>query len=286
MEFSKEDKYFIRCLDFLPIQAVSADTSRMTLAYFGIAGLDLLNKLHLIAPTKKSVYVDWIYAQYINSARNDKDVARMGFRGAPFAGAPHQPHTEQSPVDNYDTAHLAMTYTAMCALIVLGDDLSRIDRNTIIQGMSSLQQSNGSFIPCLGSSEADMRFLFCACAISYILNDWRAVDQDKAISFILQSQSYDGGFGQGPMLESHGGSTYCAIASLYFMNRLDVLSSRQRQLAQLWCLQRQGDGFHGRINKPEDTCYAFWIGSSIEVNSHILQHSFTNEFVDSSLKWN
>lgn len=33
-------------------------------------------------------------------------------------------------------------------------------------------------------------------------------------------QSYDGAFGQGPGQESHGGSTFCAIASLILLNKL------------------------------------------------------------------
>ena len=34
-------------------------------------------------------------------------------------------------------------------------------------------------------------------------------------------QAFDGAFGQGPGLESHGGSTYCAIAALSLIGRLD-----------------------------------------------------------------
>lgn len=39
-----------------------------------------------------------------------------------------------------------------------------------------------------GSGEADMRFLYCACAISYILDDWSGVDVDRAVNYILSSQ--------------------------------------------------------------------------------------------------
>jgi geranylgeranyl transferase type-1 subunit beta len=49
-----------------------------------------------------------------------------------------------------------------------------------------------------------MRFLFCACAISYILNDWSGIDIPKAVLFIIKSQNYDGAFGTNPNLESHG----------------------------------------------------------------------------------
>lgn len=37
-----------------------------------------------------------------------------------------------------------------------------------------------------------MRFLFCACAISYMLNDWSGVDIDRAVQFVKTCRSYDG----------------------------------------------------------------------------------------------
>jgi geranylgeranyl transferase type-1 subunit beta len=49
-----------------------------------------------------------------------------------------------------------------------------------------------------------MRFVFCACAVSEILNDWTGFDIDKAVEFIRKSQNYDGGFGFAPSLESYG----------------------------------------------------------------------------------
>ncbi len=109
-----------------------------------------------------------------------------------------------------------------------------------------------------------MRFLYCACAISAMLDDWRGVNIPKAVEFIRSSTSYDGGIAQRPMSESHGGSTYCAIAALSLMQQLDQgLADRQRTLQ--WCLRRQIEGFQGRINKPGDTCYSFWIGASLQL---------------------
>lgn len=32
-----------------------------------------------------------------------------------------------------------------------------------------------------------------------------------------------------------------------------------------WCIHRQVKGFQGRVNKPEDTCYAFWIGATLQL---------------------
>ena len=38
---------------------------------------------------------------------------------------------------------------------------------------------------CIGG-EKDARFLFCACAISAILNDWSGVDVDHAAAFLMR----------------------------------------------------------------------------------------------------
>ena len=62
-----------------------------------------------------------------------------------------------------------------------------------------------------------------------------------------------------------GGSTYCALASLVLMNRLNTLTSDQLEKIKRWCIFRQKSGFHGRPNKPVDTCYSFWVGASLKV---------------------
>jgi prenyltransferase beta subunit len=53
---------------------------------------------------------------------------------------------------------------------------------------------SGAFRATLSESgEADVRFLYCACAISAILQDWSAVDRDRAVDYILQCVTYEGG---------------------------------------------------------------------------------------------
>lgn len=36
--------------------------------------------------------------------------------------------------DNYKWGHLAMTYTSIAILVILGDDLTRLERKAIIEG--------------------------------------------------------------------------------------------------------------------------------------------------------
>lgn len=127
----------------------------------------------------------------------------------------------------------------------------------------------------------------------------------------MRLKSYDGGIGQGPGLESHGGSTYCAIAALALMDRVDEMAALRPRVLD-WCIKRQlgeahpswGEaghaadaaaseddatnsddtsdttiiddtgGLQGRPNKPADTCYAFWIGATLQLlhATHFLSH--------------
>jgi len=234
-------------------------------AFFALSGLDILNSLHLVEDNKYEI-IEWIYSnQKLPDTSNiaaDTSVMRCGFRGS-STSACNKPLLQGC---DYDCSHIAMTYTALASLLILGDDLSRVNKPAVIGALKALQLPDGSFQPTVDGSENDMRFIYCACCISYILNDWSGVDIPQVVQYIKKSRSYDSGFGQGPSLESHGGSTFCAIASLVLMKQLDS-SFVAKELEQIkrWCLFRQKSGFQGRPNKPVDTCYSFWLGASLEL---------------------
>ena len=65
--------------------------------------------------------------------------------------------------------HVAMTYTALACLIILGDDLSRVAREPILASLSELQQEDGRFVAHHRGGESDCRFLYCSCAIAFML---------------------------------------------------------------------------------------------------------------------
>lgn len=223
-------------------------------------------------------------------------LAHCGFRGGPAFGSPWNPSCDPAVVAEWqqkavaakapekssssldggdrglaarirglgaldaDHSHMAMTYTALAVLRMCGDDLRRVDTKSVTAAMRELQLPDGSFCPVAGT-ENDMRFVYCAAVISHLLGDWSGMDRDAATRYILGAQSYDGGIGQGLGQESHGGSTYCAVAALTLMGRLDELPRREQLIH--WCLMRQSLGFQGRINKPSDCCYSFWIGATL-----------------------
>lgn len=70
-------------------------------------------------------------------------------------------------------------------------------------------------------------------------------------------------------MESHGGTTYCAIAALSLSDQLGILSRKEIEKIKRWLVFRQdtedGGGFNGRPNKRVDTCYSFWIGATLKI---------------------
>lgn len=81
-----------------------------------------------------------------------------------------------------------MTYTALACLLILGDDLSRVNRTAVLSGIGRLQLPNGSFYSTAEGSENDMRFVYCAACVCHMLQDWSAMDRMKAAEFIKSSQ--------------------------------------------------------------------------------------------------
>lgn len=132
--------------------------------HFAVQSLDLLgffdNDDNLVQYNiNKQHIIDWIYRLQTlqvpvqpdhDNDNNDDDEIRNkeacitnvhvggGFKGGSFLGC-------QKKVSNhyYNQGHIAMTYTAISTLITLGDDLSRLDKEGIIQGLKALQRKDG-----------------------------------------------------------------------------------------------------------------------------------------------
>eukprot|EP00164_Ancoracysta_twista_P001725 GFYU01002261.1.p1 GENE.GFYU01002261.1~~GFYU01002261.1.p1 ORF type:complete len:359 (+),score=48.29 GFYU01002261.1:137-1213(+) len=259
-EREKNIQFFVRCLNLLPSPYCSLDPNRITLAFFSVSALDIMGALdEKVDAKKKAEIIDWVYAQQL--VPKDRS-AVGGFRGGSFLGVPFDSTCAEREIDQYDQGHIAMTYVALCLLVLLGDDFSRLDRKAVVASLKATQQPNGSFSSLNdGGSESDMRFLMCACVISHILNDWSGVDKDRAVQYVLGCQCYDGGIGLLTAHESHGGSTFCALAALDLMGRMDDLPHKQELIR--WLVNRQVGGIQGRPGKDPDSCYTWWIGSSL-----------------------
>lgn len=169
----KHVKYFLRLLHIMPSNLTDFDSTRPMIAYFAFSGLDLLNSLDEIGEQAKSEAIDWIYGLQVERAG-----PRSGFQSST---------TIPKDVPEYQYGHLAMTYTSLVTLLILNDDLSRVDRQSIIEGVRACQNPDGSFTAMVTGCESDMRFLYCASCVSAILDDWSGVDIPRAIDYILRS---------------------------------------------------------------------------------------------------
>lgn len=221
----RHTKYFLANLRKLPAPYSAADTNRMTLLFFCVAGLDILGKLvgpeAVITPGERVALIDWIYANQIVVPPSGKFRSHAGFIGGTFMGNPFkkshnstESRSEGSLATQHNFAHIAMTYTALATLAILGDDFSRVNRDDILFALSALQRHDGMFMSTVAGSEADMRFVYCAAAICSMLGDFSSIDVDRSISYIISGQTYDGSFALLPGQEAHGGSTFCATATL------------------------------------------------------------------------
>jgi geranylgeranyl transferase type-1 subunit beta len=141
----------------------------------------------------KEHWIEWLYSLQSEYVHNG--FKAVGFRGGSSMG-------KESSI--YNVPHLVSTYSSILCLLMLGDDLQRVDKAGIIATVRFLQQDNGGFIPSPESLEKDIRFVYCACCISFILNDWSGIDKTRTIEFIKTCQTYDGGFGMTPEHESYG----------------------------------------------------------------------------------
>ena len=270
--------YFSTCLQQLPAPYCKLDTNRLTMVHFCVHALDLLcvwedaPEANALA-VKANDIIEWILSSLLH--HNSKDA---GFMGGTFLALQHNDHH----------SHIAMTYTALCILQTLGVNVRtdpRIPQTALLHTLRRLQQPDGSFAATLqGDSEHDLRFLYCACCISYLLNDWSAIDIPRAVVYIQNCRSYDGALALIPHGgEGHGGSTFCGLASLVLMNRMDVMDPDWKASLLYWCVTRQQEeGLQGRPNKDEDTCYSYWIGATLRLlgdYDEFLDHAALRSFV-------
>ncbi|OJJ70761.1 hypothetical protein ASPBRDRAFT_197440 [Aspergillus brasiliensis CBS 101740] len=224
--FTKERhiKYFLRCLKtFLPSLYTSNDSNRMLLAFFTVAGLDLLGVLQSkTTPEERQGYIDWIYHCQVPTG------GFRAFTGTDFGAENRTPENEA-----WDPANVPSTFFALELLIILGDDLSRVKRKECLKWLPRMQRDNGSFGEVLGpggkiEGGGDLRFCCFAAGTRYILrgncgedvDGIKDIDVDKLAAFVQACQAYDGGMGEAPFCEAHSGHTYCAMGALTFLSRM------------------------------------------------------------------
>ena len=159
----KHIKYWLRCLKtYLPTPYTSNDAVRMTLAFFVLSALDLLDALHgHTTAAERSQYADWILRC---------EHPGGGFRG--FTGT----MVAEEPCHDWDAANLAATYFACAALVILGEGIDKVRRKECLAWVKRLQKADGSFGEALGKGGSiegewpgDVRFCYLAAGVRWML---------------------------------------------------------------------------------------------------------------------
>uniref|UniRef100_A0A0K0E7P0 Protein farnesyltransferase subunit beta n=1 Tax=Strongyloides stercoralis TaxID=6248 RepID=A0A0K0E7P0_STRER len=227
-------KFAIKQLTWLSSGASTMESSRTWYCFWGMHTLRLLNY-----PINDKLAHNVI--TFIKACQN---------KDGGFSGSPGQ------------LSHLAPTYGAVMALLEIGTEEAYccINRKSIFNFIKSLSVGDGSFHMHIGG-EIDMRATYCAISIASILNlDMDVLFKGTAV-WIRDSQTFEGGFGGLPDVEAHGGYTYCAVAGLALLNKLNTIDLTNLSCwLQLKQMPYEG-GFCGRTNKLVDACYSFWQGS-------------------------
>lgn len=234
---------------------ISLDASRPWLCYWILQALYLLDREPI-----------FLYPRIVSTLVNMQDKVCGGFGGGPG-----------------QISHCAPTYAAVLALCTVGTDeaLGCIDRARMYNFFLQMKHSSGGF-RMHRDGEIDTRCTYTVLAVSSILNIMTDELIEGVADYILQCQTYEGGFGGEPGNEAHGGYNFCALAGLLLLGRRRGGTSQElgqgqglghEYLGELevercdldaqegWLLRRQGrleGGFQGRTNKLVDSCYSFW----------------------------
>lgn len=84
----------------------------------------------------------------------------------------------------------------------------------------SLKFKDGSF-SMHRDGELDIRGVYCAIAVAKLTNVYSEELFKGTDDWISRCQTWEGGFGGCPGMEAHGGYTYCGLASLVLMGKVD-----------------------------------------------------------------
>jgi geranylgeranyl transferase type-1 subunit beta len=181
LEILKHVAYTRRCLNLLPAAFASNDLNRLSLGFFLLNTLDLLDKLSTIRPEERDNWINWIYHCQVTTG---------GFRGSPAT------KTEEPSV--FDAGHLPALYFTIASLLILEDDLTRLDRKGALETLRRLQNEDGSFSPVLIGDEkfgeVDVRHLYCAIATWEMLSPVKPeedINVPAAVKYIQQCKVKD-----------------------------------------------------------------------------------------------
>lgn len=105
----------------------------------------------------------------------------------------------------------------------------------------------------LNAGEVDSRGTYTVISIAKLLNILTTELCEGVEDFVLQCQTYEGGFGGEPFNEAHGGYNFCALATLVILRAAERCDLKAQEH---WLLHRQmklEGGFQVRALLPPIT---------------------------------
>lgn len=150
-DVQKITKYLLSFLDDNQHKLIKMQSQHIMLLYFIMESLDVLGKLDHVED--KQQIIDYIYSlQLKNGGFTCSLLYKLLDNGSQYA-----------------LPHIVFTYSAINCLLILGDDLKRVDRKSLVNSIVKCQKENGSFSSFQGSEEADLRFVYAAVATLHTL---------------------------------------------------------------------------------------------------------------------
>ncbi|KAL4481455.1 hypothetical protein ABPG74_007544 [Tetrahymena malaccensis] len=228
------------------VKFVSLDGQRIYVVYFILNSLDALDKIdEVLTVEQKQAIITWIYRQQIIKRTKLTNTLIGGFRGSECFGYHteyNNGNVEEVVVEEeeiyQDIQTIVFTQCALSCLKILGDNLHLVSRPHILATLKRLQNTNGQMRSCDDSQESDLRYTYSSLVVSRLLQDFTWCNQELMTQYILSCYNHEyGGFGLNPNLESHGGSTFCAIASLSILNKLHLIPNQTKLIH--WLVSRQ-----------------------------------------------
>lgn len=231
--------YLLRGLERdLPSAFISLDASRPWICFWIVHSLDLLG-----------YRLDEVLQQRVINTLIECQHPQGGFGGGPG-----------------QLAHLACTCAAISTLAILGTSIgyTAVDREGLLTFLLRMKQPNGAFA-VHEDGEQDVRGSYCALVVASLLGflqmDVATKLTENAAEFIRSCQTYEGGIGAVPFAEAHAGYTYCGVAALSLLDRLEILDLQSLDRFAVRSQCNESGGFRGRTHKLVDGCYSFWTGA-------------------------
>ncbi|POW15718.1 hypothetical protein PSTT_01884 [Puccinia striiformis] len=220
-------RYALRHLRMLPSPYQSDDSNRITFGFFALSSLAILGALDRLDLAERADYIDWIYRRWNHKIGGFGGAPNIDLRGL---------GPDEEPCDH---PHLAHTYTALLILALL--TLPSNERPEPESPYGALELPK--LLQFVQNYE-DVRFVYCAIAILAMIrvDPGKVIDVNSTERFLKSCRRYEGGYGQAPYCEAQGGTTYCALASLALLGRLESSQTEEEADQTVrWLVDRQGE---------------------------------------------